>query len=82
MQQEVWTKSAVENTVWSFAISVILRRLWAVWIQMEETKEEIRLLIEQKNYASLTDILGKAQENKVLQSPQKASGAFWRRRGL
>ena len=42
----------------------------------EETKEEIRLLIEQKNYASLTDILGKAQENKVYQYPSESFRGF------
>lgn len=42
----------------------------------EETKEEIRLLIEQKNYASLTDILGKAQENKAARALRKLPGLF------
>ena len=41
----------------------------------EETKEEIRLLIEQKNYASLTDILGKAQE-RILIPLRKLPGLF------
>ena len=42
----------------------------------EDTKEEIRFLIEQKNYASLTDILGKAKENKAARALRKLPGLF------
>lgn len=42
----------------------------------EDTKEEIRLLIEQKNYASLTDILGKAKENKAARALRKLPRLF------
>ena len=42
----------------------------------EDTKEEIRLLIEQKNYASLTDILGKAKENRAARALRKLPRLF------
>lgn len=42
----------------------------------EDTKEEIRALIEQKNYASLTDILGKARDNKAARALRKLPRLF------
>lgn len=42
----------------------------------EDTKEEIRLLIEQKNYAALTDILGKARDNKAARALRKLPRLF------
>lgn len=42
----------------------------------EDTKEEIRLLIEQKNYATLTDILGKAKDNKAARALRKLPRLF------
>lgn len=42
----------------------------------EDTKEEIRTLIEQKNYATLTDILGKTKENKAARALRKLPRLF------
>lgn len=42
----------------------------------EDTKEEIRTLIEQKNYASLTNILGKAKDNKAARALRKLPRLF------
>ena len=42
----------------------------------EDTKEEIRLLIEQKNYASLSDILGKAKDNRAARALRKLPRLF------
>lgn len=42
----------------------------------EDTKEEIRLLIEQKNYASLSDILGKAKDSRAARALRKLPRLF------
>ena len=43
----------------------------------EDTKEEIRLLIEQKNYAHLlSDITSTAKENKAARALRKLPGLF------
>ena len=42
----------------------------------EDTKEEIRYQIEQKNYASLTDMLGKYKDSKAAQALLKLPRLF------
>ena len=42
----------------------------------EDTKEEIRQLVEQKNYAALSDILGKAKDNKAARALRRLPRLF------
>ena len=42
----------------------------------DDTKEEIRQLIEQKNYAALSDTLGKAKDNKAARALRKLPRLF------